>query len=163
MTALYSDRCCIQTFESEHIESALTLFTDSEVRKYLGGTLSPKRAAEKLQKWAAGSPESKYFAVTLKDGTFIGIIDISPYCGTETKEISYLFLSKCWGLGLAQESIREVLSFCKTELGVDFLVAETQKKNTRSRALLERLSFSLREEVERFGEMQCVYQLNLKK
>ncbi len=35
---------------------------------------------------------------------------------------------------------------------------ETQSANTRSRALLERLGFTMKQQIERFGAMQCVYE-----
>ena len=39
-----------------------------------------------------------------------------------------------------------------------YIVAETQSANTRSRALLERLGFTRKQQLERFGAMQCVYE-----
>lgn len=40
---------------------------------------------------------------------------------------------------------------------MDTIVAETQSANTRSRALLEKLGFTLTQQLERFGAKQCVY------
>ena len=42
---------------------------------------------------------------------------------------------------------------------MDTIVAETQSANTRSRTLLEKMGFVLKEELERFGARQCVYEL----
>ena len=44
---------------------------------------------------------------------------------------------------------------------MDTIVAETQSANTRSRTLLEKMGFVLKEELERFGARQCVYELKI--
>lgn len=153
-----TNHCNIFVFERAHIESAIPLFTSPKVREFLGGTISEDAARNKLEKWINPDSDSMYYSVVLKDGTFIGIIDITSYYGTDTKEISYLFLPEYWGHGYAFETCEKVIAYCKSELHIDKLIAETQKKNTRSRKMLERLGFSLEKEVERFGEIQCVYE-----
>lgn len=93
-------------------------------------------------------------------GTFIGFIDISPYHEPEYQELSYLFLPEFWGYGYAFEACRAVLRYCEETLDLKTVVAETQSANTRSRALLERLGFTMVRQLERFGAMQCVYEKN---
>lgn len=74
------------------------------------------------------------------------------------QELSYLFLPEFWRHGYAYESCCAVLDYCSSELHMDAIVAETQSKNTSSRALLEKLGFSLIRQLERFGAKQCVYE-----
>ena len=159
MDSLYTERCYINPFKKADIDAAIPLFTDERVREFLGGVITEDAAREKLNKWVVPRSDSLYFSVALKSGKFIGIITITPYLDTDKKEISYLFLPEYWGKGYAYESCEEIIKYFRQTLKFDSLVAETQKKNSRSRKLLERLGFSLVEEVERFGEIQCVYKL----
>ena len=160
-TAIYTERCCIKPFEEADIDPAIPLFTSERVREFLGGVINEDAAREKLNKWISPRSDNLYFSVSLKSGEFIGVISVTTYLDTEKKEISYLFLPEYWGEGYAYESCAEIIAFCKQNLKCDTLIAETQKKNSRSRKLLERLGFSLVEEAERFGEIQYVYQLDL--
>ena len=161
MGILYTERCRIKPFEETDIDAAISFFTDERVREFLGGVITDDEAREKLNKWIAPGSDNLYFSVALKSGEFIGVISITSYLDTDKKEISYLFLLGYWGEGYAYESCAEIIAYCKQNLKCDTLIAETQKKNRRSRKLLERLGFSLIEEAERFGEMQCVYKLDL--
>lgn len=154
-------RCQIHSFSEFYIQPALPLFTDEKVRAFLGGPIPADWAEKRLERWVTEESDSKYFAVTLLDGTFIGFIDISPYHEPGEQELSYLFLPEFWGQGYAFEACGAVLRYCSEELHMDTVVAETQSANTRSRALLERLGFTLKRELERFGAAQCVYTLSL--
>ena len=155
---LTTPRCQICSFSEAYIQSALPLFTNEQVRAFLGGPVPADWAEKRLERWATEKSDSQYFAVTLLDGTFIGFIDISPYHEPEYQELSYLFLPEFWGYGYAFEACRAVLRYCEETLDLKTLVAETQSANTRSRALLERLGFTMKQQIERFGAMQCVYE-----
>lgn len=154
---LKTPQCQIQKFSESHIKTAVPLFTNEQVRAFLGGLIPADWAERRLERWATEESDSKYFAVTLHDGTFIGFIDISPYHEPDNQELSYLFLSEFWGHGYAFEACRAVLSYCSEELHMNTIVAETQRANNRSRALLERLGFTLERKLERFGAVQCLY------
>lgn len=155
---LTTPRCQIHSFSEAYIQPALPLFTNKQVRAFLGGPMPADWAEKRLERWATEKSDSKYFAVTLLDGTFIGFIDISPYHEPKYQELSYLFLPEFWGYGYAFEACQAVLRYCEETLDLKTLVAETQSANTRSRALLERLGFTMVRQLERFGAMQCVYE-----
>ena len=59
-------------------------------------------------------------------------------------------------MGYAYEAIMSFLSYLK-QIGIQTLVAETQKKNTSSIKLLKRLGFMKMKELVRFGEKQLVF------
>ena len=139
MTDIITDNCIIKRFAPEYIGPAVLLFTDSHVRKYLGGPVPAERARHRLEQWCYHQSENIYFAVTLHDETFIGIIDVAPYHDGTSKELSYMFLPEFWGRGYAYESVKAVLDFCRKHLKLDRLISETQTKKERSCALLERL------------------------
>ena len=157
---LTTPRCQIRSFSEAYIQPALPLFTNERVRAFLGGPMPADWVEKRLERWATEKSDSKCFAVTLLDGTFIGFIDISPYHEPEYQELSYLFLPEFWGYGYAFEACQAVLRYCEETLDLKTLVAETQSANTRSRALLERLGFTMKQQLERFGAMQCVYEKN---
>lgn len=88
---LKTSRCQIQKFSESHIKTAVPLFTNEQVRAFLGGPIPADWAERRLVRWATEESDSKYFAIKLFDGTFIGFIDISPYHEPGKQELSYLF------------------------------------------------------------------------
>lgn len=105
---LTTTRCQIRSFSEAYIQPALPLFTNERVRAFLGGPMPADWAEKRLERWATEKSDSKYFAVTLLDDTFIGFIDISPYHEPEYQELSYLFLPEFWGYGYAFEACQAV-------------------------------------------------------
>lgn len=87
---LKTSRCQVQEFSESHIKTAVPLFTNEQVRAFLGGPIPADWAERRLERWATEESDSKYFAITLFDGTFIGFIDISPYHEPGKQELSYL-------------------------------------------------------------------------
>ncbi len=157
MTELHTKRCRIRTFLPSDIASAMPLFTDLRVRAYLGGPVPSEAARERLTQRCEPKDGDRYFTVTLPDGTFVGLIDLAPYYDGVNTELSYMFLPDFWGRGLASESIRCVLAYCRTRMKLERVVSETQAANARSRAMLERLGYEIREKLVRYGAEQCVY------
>lgn len=150
-------RCILQLLHEEDINEATALFLSPQVRQYLGGPISEQAARQKLGAWIEDS-DSLYYCVRLKNTrSFLGIVDISPYHDQSRKEVSYQFLPEAWGHGYAAEALESLILHCAHALQLDFLVAETQTANIRSRRLLEKLGFSLSESLERFGCAQSVY------
>lgn len=157
---MQSELCYIETFQTKHIQAAVPLFTDPRVREYLGCPIPPEMVLPRLTQWAQA--EEIYFAVTRKaDGAFLGVVDIAPYHEPGRLELSYLFLPQYWGQGYAYDSIRRILAYCKDDLHLTQIVSETQKRNTRSCNLLQRLGYTLEKELIRFGAEQRVYRLDL--
>ena len=157
MTDIITDNCIIKRFAPEYIEQAVILFTDSHVRKYLGGPVPAEWARHRLEQWCDPKSENIYFAVTIHEGTFIGIIDIAPYHDGTSKELSYMFLPEYWGQGYAFESVKAVLDYCRKHLELNRIISETQTENERSCVLLERLGYTLKEKLIRFEAEQSVY------
>lgn len=152
-----TDRCYLSELRQSDIEKAVKLFTDERVRRYLGGTLSVELAVEKLNSWLNNKNDLYLTVSLLENGDFVGIISLTDHHDGENKELSYQFLPEFWGRGLAFESISATLDFLKTNTGINTLVAETQGKNQASCKLLERLGFSLVDNVIRFSENQNIY------
>lgn len=157
---LTTERLRLEPFGPDHVEPAMELFTSPEVRAFLGGPVPPEYARQRLRGWLTA--EDPHFAVIRAgDNAFLGIVDLAPYHEAGKLELSYLFLPAYWGNGYAEESIRRILQYCKEELHLSHVVSETQQKNIRSRRLLERLGYTLEQQLERFGAAQCMYGLTL--
>lgn len=163
MCTLQTARCRIEYWNESFIPETMELFTDPAVREYLGGPVPEGYARKRLEDWkdSAEIREPRFAVVSKASGALLGVVDIAPYHEPEKKELSYMFLPRYWGQGYAEESIRAILQYCKEELHMDYVVSETQKKNLRSRRLLERLGYTLEKQLERFGAEQCVYGLTL--
>lgn len=59
------------------------------------------------------------------------------------------------------EAVPYILKWAAENLGVNQIIAETQLANIRSVKLLEKGGFQVKGQVERFGETQMIYQINL--
>lgn len=81
---------------------------------------------------------------------FAGVLGISaprftaPF--TPCVEIGWRFAAEHWGRGYATEAAREVLRFGFEDVGLEEIVAFTVPHNRRSRAVMERLGMTRREE-----------------
>lgn len=167
ITSLETDRCILQLICSSDIEEAVELFTNSHVRKYLGGPIIRDEAIKRLNSYL----ESKktiffwkiYYCVRLKDnGKFIGIVSITPHHNLLYKELSYQFLPDFWGKGYAYESINSIIHHYENNCKVlSRIVSETQTANIKSCKLLEKLGYKLHKKLKRFGCEQSLYILNL--
>ena len=154
---LSTANCKIDYLSCDDFSDVIYLFTNSNVRQYLGGVISCDEALEKLNKWIH-STTGKYFVVRDHNGVFIAVISFSLYENNNI-EVSYQFMPQFWGKGVAFEALLAVLDFCKIEFGFSEIYAETQSNNLRSCKLLEKIGFRHIRSVIRFDEEQSVYYL----
>lgn len=150
-------RCALTPLSEVDFEELAPLITDGKVREYLGGVRSLDKS---LNEWRSGvqSTNKHLFTVRLHESNIaIGLVTVTPYHNPADMEISFTLIPKYWGVGYAQEAVKGLLQFCKSELQLKRVVSETQKANTRSRTMLEKLGYTLESETVRFGEVQCVY------
>ena len=161
MNQIDTERCFLARLTISDVEEAIKIDTNAETREFLGGALSPEQARQKLCMTIKSG--ENLFGVRLKEShCFIGLIYIEPYYDPEFYEISYEFLPNFWGKVYAYEVMKACLEYCKKEKNLNFVVAETQKKNVRSRKLLERLGYQLVSETTRFQARQSIYRICLK-
>jgi RimJ/RimL family protein N-acetyltransferase len=69
-----------------------------------------------------------------------GDLDLPPW--TEMIEIRYGVSPRYWGKGIAKEASQAVMQWSATR-GIKRFIAETEKENTRSAGLLQKLGFTL--------------------
>jgi len=158
---LSTERCTLCNLCESDFSDAVKLFTDEQVRKYLGGAISQEQAYDKLYRWINNN-EDLYFCVRFNlTNDFIGIVSVSPHHDSRTKELSYQFLPDWWGRGIAKETLRGMLAYLKGATDIEELLAETQSLNMRSCRLLENLGFEIFNTVQRFGAEQRIYKIIL--
>ena len=158
---ILTNRCELSKLTRDDIDEAMGLFTNEQVRLYLGGILSEEQSLDKLHGWV-NNKNDLYLSVRLLDtDDFIGILSISTHHDNESKELSYQFLPDYWGNGFAYETIKALLEYLGTLNYYNFLIAETQTNNEKSCKLLSKLGFELVRVVFRFGEKQSIYRVIL--
>ena len=157
MKTLLTQRCTLSPLEDADLGELIPLFTNIEVRKYLGGVRPIEEALAGLRH-SVHSPNDYPFTVRLiNENTLIGYAVIASHHSPEDMEVSYMFLPEFWGYGYALETIKALIGFCKNELKLNRVVAETQTANTRSCSLLEKLGFRLEDSIVRFDAEQSIY------
>ena len=157
MKIILTERCKLTTLSKTDFNEAILLWTNEDVRQYLGGVLSTKSALNQLKKLIQVCSEY-HFIVRRKDTSeFLGMLFVCPHHKLRDMEVSYMFLPKYWGFGYATETIATILKFCEIELKLSRVVSETQTANNASCRLLEKLGYKIESETERFGAMQTIY------
>lgn len=155
-------RCIIKPFTEKDKTEAKRIFTDDDVRRYLGGALSDAQADERLNAYFMQS-KTLYATVRLfATGTFLGLLELSPAHDRIQTELSYYFLPEFWSQGYAGEVITAMLLICKEHMTIDHVVCETQTANISSCRMLEKLGFQKVEELLRFQTKQTVYEYRWK-
>ena len=124
---------------------------DPEVQRFLGGpadeaTVDAALAGPAGQRWGSFLVEH--------DGAAIGGCFLDR--GRGELEVGYVLLPEHWGRGLAAEAVRGVLGWAAANTGDDHVIAVTQAANTRSRALLDRLGFTVRSEFVEYDAPQVL-------
>jgi len=89
------------------------------------GVLTPAQIKKRISKNKASFRPNGFgdFAVVdLENGQFTGRAGFAPMEGGDI-EVGYVFLKRCWGRGLAQESLRALLAWARDNLDVPRIVA----------------------------------------
>ncbi len=158
MKRIETDRCRLTALCADDIEHVVELYTDEDVRRFLGGPRGEEEVRSAFPRLLQADAETRCWAVRLKeDDTFIGIIDLGPHHDGTDIEVSYQLLPAWWGQGYATQTVQAVVNYALEDLGLPRVIAETQMANVASRRLLERLGMRLTRTVERFRERQAIY------
>lgn len=153
---ILSDKCMIRSVQANDYEYIKKIYSDKKTRQYLGGTVSEK-SIEKTFNNILKSEEHYFLVFNKKSNEFLGLVSITKHHNNKDMELSYQFLSNSWGKGFAYDSIYVLLDYVFNNLGIDKIVAETQKLNKRSCKLLEKIGMIEEERLVRFGAEQILY------
>lgn len=155
-----TSRCTLVKLQQSDYEDVKKIYTNHEVRRYLGGVIAEERMFDKFSDALKRSnSDSLWWVVRHKNANeFIGLVSLDKHIDGET-EVSYEFLPDWWGNGYGTEVIGEVLAFAFDDINILKVIAETQKANVRSCRLLEKLGMHVERTVERHGTEQAIYSI----
>ena len=155
-------RCRLDYLQKNDYEHVKKLYTNEDVRKYLGGIIPETHTLNKFLETLdrANANHSFYWVVTLKeDEQFIGLVSLENHKDGLHMEVSYEFLTYSWGKGYAEEVIRWLLQFAFKELKQSKIIAETQTANLKSCRLLEKVGMKAEQTLSRYGAEQVIYSI----
>ncbi|MFI7410276.1 GNAT family N-acetyltransferase [Streptomyces sp. NPDC049627] len=136
--AIQTPRLTLRPAEPADVSAFTRLWTDADVRRFLGGPVAEDQLAV-YQQHFAGHPH--LFTVVTRQGTVtLGSVTIDPKSRFDgRREVSYSFLPEHWGKGYAREAVTAAVSWSFEHVASDdpSVVAVTQEANSRSRRLLE--------------------------
>ena len=143
MTELFStDRLLVRKFTPEDHEDLADILTDDEVTYFEPYDTFTREAC--VQEAINFSNSDEFYAVVL-EGKVIGKIYFSDK-GFGSYEIGYTFNKSFQGNGYASESIKGMIKYAFTVLGVRRIFAEIDTRNDKSIRLVERVG--MRKEAE---------------
>ncbi|WP_258054982.1 GNAT family N-acetyltransferase [Streptomyces sp. Ru71] len=155
---LRTPRLALRPAEAADAPAFIRLWTDAEVRRYLGGPVAQDRLGA-YRRHFAGRPG--LFAVTARDtAAVLGSVTIdtvSRFAGR--REVSYSFLPEHWGHGYAREAVAAAIDWAFDHVPSQdpSVVAVTQEANLRSRLLLEAVGMRLVETFVEWDAPQTLY------
>jgi ribosomal-protein-alanine N-acetyltransferase len=139
-------------------DSLVRLFTDDEVRKYLGGPLPLAEAKLRVKSVLHPTPGHHVWAIRA-NAEAVGLVWLAPHHEPPDMELSFALLPEWQGRGLAYETTSQALRFAFQTLSLPRVVSETQSANSRSIRLLNRLGMILERRLWRFGAEQSLFAL----
>lgn len=160
-TTIGTARLLLRPAEPTDVKEFTRLWTDPEVRRFLGGPV----AEEKLhlyQQHFAHQPNA--FTVTVREGaTVVGSVVIDPASRfDERREVSYGLLPEHWGQGYAREAVAAVVDWALSNVpsGSPSVIAVTQEANARSCRLLEAIGMCHIGSFVEFDAAQAMYSVD---
>ncbi|MCX6395724.1 MAG: GNAT family N-acetyltransferase [Propionibacteriales bacterium] len=148
-TQLQTERLVLRQWNDDDLWDLADLNADPEVMAHFPAPMTAEQSAEMLgiQQSLLDAGRPAYFAVDIwSTSTFIGFIGLNvprfDAAFTPCVEIGWRLKRDAWGNGYATEGADAVLKYAFIGLDLPEVVAFTATGNTRSRAVMERLSMS---------------------
>ena len=157
---IQTTRCELSTLQSADWNLLVKLYTDAEVRRFLGGIVDLETIRLRFQRMLESDMETQHWVIRVKKNSSfvsIGIVSLGKHHNKIDTEISYQLLPEWWGRGYATEAVQAILTHALTVLGLPRVIAETQIANIASCRLLKRMGMRLQGTVERFGAKQGIF------
>ena len=137
----------LQTYEDASL--LVEMNSDPEVVRYTGDpslanvaearTILEEKVFPQWQKHKMGR-----FAVTLKNGEFLGWCGLKYHPETDEVDLGYRFMKKYWGRGYATESSRACLDYGFKTLKLDRIIAKAMPDNKDSLKVMQKLGMTFR-------------------
>ena len=135
---LQTTRLILRPAERTDAFAFTRLWTDTDVRRFLGGPVAADQLAVYQQHFA--DRRHLFTVVTRQETAVLGSVSIDPTSRFDgRREVSYSFLPEHWGQGYAREAVTAAVGWTFDHIPSDdpSVIAVTQEANSRSRRLLE--------------------------
>jgi RimJ/RimL family protein N-acetyltransferase len=152
--------CCCGHLSPLDTSALLRLYTDRQVRHFLGGPVAESVAAQRVQFLIATNRPLPAWAIRSAHSSpspLLGVVSLDQHHDGKDIEVSYALLPEYQGRGFATEAVQFALRHAFGQMGLARVVAETQSLNVRSVALLNRIGMVFQRTVIRFGAEQSIY------
>ncbi|MGW1789137.1 GNAT family N-acetyltransferase [Streptomyces tubercidicus] len=160
-TTLSTARLLLRPAEATDVKEFTRLWTDPEVRRFLGGPVA-EQELPLYQRHFAGRRNA--FAVTTRaERTVVGSVLIDPAPRfDDRREVSYGLLPEHWGQGYAREAVAAVVEWAFAHVPSEdpSVIAVTQEANARSCRLLEAIGMRHIDSFVEFGAAQALFSVD---
>jgi RimJ/RimL family protein N-acetyltransferase len=158
---LVTARLILRPIESADVPAISRLWTDPEVRRYLGGPVADAEVAAR-QRGCVGA-RGCFGVLSRSDRIVLGMVLVEPNArGDSRTEVSYSFLPERWGHGYAREAVSATVTWAMADTIATpaAVIAITQQANDPSRRLLESIGMVLISSFVEWGAPQLMYSVD---
>lgn len=159
--SLSTARLVLRPAEAADVPAVSRLWTDPEVRRYLGGPVATDEVARRMRGFE--HVPGNFVVVSRKHKPVLGLVTVIPDCDRGSRaEVSYGFLPEHWGHGYAREAVSAAVTWALREIKPppSTVIAVTQEANDRSRHLLESIGMILIDSFVEFDAPQVMYSVD---
>lgn len=170
IAGLRSGRVVLRKTSDCDLEAWVTLTSDPQVRRYLGGPASAERIRSKLLRQGVSSATADVGTFIVADSAtdeMLGMVSLERRSsqrpghvvpGAEELELSYLLVPSQWGKGIAFEACSLLLGAAANHIAEKLVLVVTQVHNAPAIRLAERLGFTQTGTFLEFGALQWLGQ-----
>lgn len=163
---LATDRLLLPPLTREHTAALISLYSDPEVARYVGGdTLTPETIPLQAARLADEWRERGYGQSAVLDretGAFLGRVGLHYWPGWDEVELGYVLAATAQRRGLAAEAATAWIEWSRASLDRDYITAVIDPRNAASIALARRLGFALdRDDATPTGVAVQIFRLDL--
>jgi len=165
MTFLETERLLFRSHDPGDEADFVSMHTDAEVRRYVGGQAWPaEKARSRFREQYLGRPTETYglWATVFKEGgKYIGCCGLRAPGNGMGASLGYYLARPYWGLGLASEASQAFIDVAFTRLGLDSVEADAEEGHVASEHILRKCGFKYvrRETIPGRGRIINFYQL----
>jgi [ribosomal protein S5]-alanine N-acetyltransferase len=165
MIFMETERLRFRSHEPGDEADFVSMHTDAEVRRYVGGQAWPvDKARSRFREQYLGRPTETFglWATVFKEeGKYIGSCGLRAAGSGTGASLGYYLARAYWGRGLATEATRAFIDVAFTRLGLQRVEAEVEIGNAASEHILRKFGFQYvrREEIAGRGRVIDFYQL----
>ena len=165
MIFLETERLLFRSHEAGDEADFVSMHTDAEVRRDVGGQAWPEeKARARFREQYLGKPTETYglWATVLKaEGKYIGCCGLRAPGNEMGASVGYYLARAYWKRGLATEASRAFIDVAFMRLGPDRVEADVENGNAASERILQKFGFRYvrREEIQSSGRVINFYEL----